>query len=108
MAPPTTAATVRMPISEPALQAKAVATAVAVAAAKPMRKIRRWPCRSPSFPSKGRVTAEHSMGAVITQAMVVSRTANSPAIGLRARVRIVIGKVVANMPARAANSTQVG
>ena len=47
------------------------------------------------------------MGAEMTQAIVVSVVPNSTAIERSAIVRIVIGKVVANIPASAAASTQL-
>ena len=52
--------------------------------------------------------AESKIGAEMTQAMVVSLTPNSTAIELKVTVRIVMGKVVANMPVSVAINTQVG
>ena len=108
VAAPTTAATILSPMSEVASQAHAVARAATVAAAEPIRKMRRCPCRSPSLPSSGRATADSRTGAEMTQAMVVSRTLNSDAIEVSEMVRMVIGKLVAKTPVRAAMSTQVG
>ncbi len=85
-----------------------MATAVAVAAAVPNRKMRRCPRRSPSLPSSGSATAEISIGAAITHAIVVSRVPNSRAIDASDTVRIVIGKVEANIPESAASRTHVG
>ena len=108
VAPPSVAASVRNAISATGLQANEVATAVAVAAAVPNRKMRRCPRRSPSLPSSGSATAEISIGAAITHAIVVSRVPNSRAIDASDTVRIVIGKVEANMPESAASRTHVG
>ena len=108
MAAPSTAARVRRPISESASQASAVSAAVSVAAENPSRNTRRCPYRSPSLPSRGRATADSSIGPEITHAIVVSRSPNSCAIDPSEMVRMVIGKVEANMPASAAISTQRG
>ena len=60
------------------------------------------------MPISGSATAEHSIGALITHAIVVSRVPSSSAIDLSAIVRIVMGKLVANMPESAAHNTHDG
>ncbi|MCX5738907.1 MAG: hypothetical protein NTZ61_10520 [Proteobacteria bacterium] len=92
-------------INAAGFHANDVAIAVAVAAAVPNRNTRRCPRRSPSLPSSGNATAETSIGAAITHAIVVSRVPNSWAIDGSETVRIVIGKVAANIPESAAKST---
>ena len=106
VAAPMTWVTVRRAISANALQARAVRPAVRVARAKPMRNTRRCPYRSPILPRMGSATAEASMGAATTQVIRASLTPKSSAMTPRETVRMVTGKLVANMPTRAVISTQ--
>ena len=89
-----------------ALQAKLVTRAMMVAELEPRRKMRRCPLRSPSFPSIGSETAENSIGAVMTQAIVVSEVSSSRATSASETARIVNGKPFANMPESAAIRVQ--
>ena len=56
--------------------------------------------------SRGDVTAVGSIVPGITQDIMVSLEPNSSAMGARETARIVTGKDVANIPARAEKSTQ--
>ncbi len=91
-----------------ALHAPAVSAVETVASAKPARKTRRWPWRSPIFPSTGSASADSRIGSVTTHIRVVSATPKSSAMSGIATVSTVIGKVVANIPVSAVRSTQRG
>src|ERR1700722_15054847 len=108
VAAPETCPSVRNTIRSGRVGAAAVRKAARPAPIDPARKTRRWPKMSLVRPNTGRAMAYVRSGAVRTHVTASRDALNSCSSCGRARLKTVIGNVVATIPPRAADRTKEG